>query len=87
MGYQESFIGAVNREGNPTKPINFSAINDLQNQNCECELKFLRMGLAAECRILEIEVSFEIGECLPWKCFAKDYVINRNGNEEWNLLG
>ena len=26
MGYQELFIGAVNREGNPTKPINFSAI-------------------------------------------------------------
>ena len=29
VGYQESFIGAVNREGNPTKPINFSAINEL----------------------------------------------------------
>ena len=27
MGYQESFIGAVDREGNPTKPINFTAIN------------------------------------------------------------
>ena len=26
-------------------------INDLQNQNCEYELRFLRMGLGAECRI------------------------------------
>ena len=29
MGYQESFIGVVNREGNPTKPINFTAISML----------------------------------------------------------
>src|SRR3954471_3408134 len=28
-------------------------IYDLQNQNCEYELKFSRMGLATECRILE----------------------------------
>ena len=27
--YQESFIGAVNREGNPTKPINFTAISNI----------------------------------------------------------
>ena len=40
------------------------------------------MGLAAECRILETEASFETGEPLPWKRFAKDYVINRNKNVE-----
>src|SRR4051812_27808689 len=57
-------------------------IYDLQNQYCEYELKFLRMGLAAECRILGTEVSFETGEPLTWKCFAKDYVINRNKNEK-----
>src|SRR3954471_706967 len=57
-------------------------IYDLQNQNCEYELKFLRMGFTAECRILETEVSFENGEPLPWKRFTKDYVINRNKNEE-----
>src|SRR4051812_6440728 len=42
-------------------------IYDLYNQNCEYELKFLRMGLAAECRILETKVSFETGESLSWK--------------------
>src|SRR3954464_7777861 len=55
---------------------------DLQNQDCEYEPKFLRMGLAAECRILETEASFETGEPLPRKRFAKDYMINRNRNEE-----
>ena len=30
-------------------------IYDLHNQNCEDELMFVRMGLAAECRILETE--------------------------------
>src|ERR1041384_7747713 len=57
-------------------------IYDLQNQNCEYELKFLRMGLAAECRILETEASIETGEPLPWKPFSKDYVINKNKNVE-----
>ena len=57
-------------------------IYDLQNQNCEYKLKFLRMGLAADCRILETEVSFVDGEPLPCKCFYKDYVINKNKNEE-----
>ena len=42
----------------------------------------MRIGLAAVCGILETEVSFETGEPLPWKLFAKDYVINRNKNEE-----
>ena len=57
-------------------------IYDLQNQNCEYELKFLRMGLGAESRILETEASYDTGEPLPWKRFAKDYVINKNKNEE-----
>src|SRR4051794_40074635 len=57
-------------------------IYDLQNQNCEYELKFLRMGLGDVCRIPENDISYETGEPLPWKRFAKDYVINRNGNEE-----
>ena len=57
-------------------------IYDLKNQNYEYELKFLRMGLAVECRILETEVSFDTGEPLPWKRFAKDYVINKNKNVE-----
>src|SRR3954468_20573091 len=35
-------------------------IYDLQNQNFEYELKFLRMGLAAECRILDTEVSLRL---------------------------
>src|SRR3954468_21808528 len=57
-------------------------IYDLHNQNCEYELKFLHMGLAADCRILETEVSIVDGEPFPWKRFAKDYVINKNKNEE-----
>src|SRR4051812_25974523 len=32
-------------------------IYDLQNQNCEYELKFSRMGLATECRIPETKMS------------------------------
>ena len=40
------------------------------------------MGLAVECRILETKVSFETGEPLPWKHFAKDYMINKNKNVE-----
>ena len=57
-------------------------IYDLQNQNCEYELKFLRMGLGAECRILETETSFKTGEPLRWKRFSNDYVINKNKNVE-----
>ena len=57
-------------------------IFDLQNQNCEYELKFLRMGLAAECRILDTEESCVEGGPLPWKHFAKTYVINKNKDEE-----
>ena len=62
-------------------------IYDLQNQNCEYELKFLRMGLAAECRILETDAFFETEEPLPWKRLDKEYVINKNKNVEWNLHG
>src|SRR3954466_4176495 len=57
-------------------------IYDLHNQNCEYELKFLHMGLADDCRILETEVSIVDGEPLPWKRFSKDHVINKNMNEE-----
>src|ERR1041385_6695451 len=57
-------------------------IYDLQNRNCEYELKFLRIGLGAKCRILENGMSFETVEPLPWKRFAKEYMINKNKNEE-----
>ena len=57
-------------------------IYDLQNQNCEYELKFLRMGLATECRILETQMSFETGEPLPWKRFAKENMVNFNKNKD-----
>ena len=62
-------------------------INDLHNQNCEYELRFLRMGLGAECRIQETSFSYETGEPLPWKSFAKNYLINANKDDEWNLRG
>ncbi|KAE8780329.1 hypothetical protein D1007_46543 [Hordeum vulgare] len=57
-------------------------IYDLQNQNYEYELKFLRMGLSAESRILETEESCVEGGPLPWKRFAKDYPRNKNKDEE-----
>ena len=59
-------------------------IYDLQNQNYEYELKFSRMGLATECRILETQMSFETGEPLPWKRFARENMVsfNKNKNEE-----
>src|SRR3954462_13725950 len=59
-------------------------IYDLHNQNCEYELKFSRMGLATECRILETQMSFETGEPLPWKRFARENMVNfnKNNNEE-----
>ena len=59
-------------------------IYDLQNQNCEYELKFSRMGLATECRILETQMSFKTGEPLPWKHFARENMVNfnKNKNEE-----
>ncbi|KAE8813371.1 hypothetical protein D1007_09528 [Hordeum vulgare] len=57
-------------------------IYDLQNQNCEYEVQFLRMGLCAESRILETEESSVEGGPLPWKRFTKDYLRNKNKDEE-----
>src|SRR4051812_22572546 len=53
-------------------------IYDLQNQNFEYELKFSRMGLATQCRITETKMSFETGEPLPWKRFARENMFNPN---------
>src|SRR3954466_14918034 len=53
-------------------------IYDLQNQNCEYELKFSGMGLATECRIPETKMSFEIREPLPWKRFAGENMFDPN---------
>src|SRR3954464_2154460 len=53
-------------------------VYDLQNQNCEYELKFSRMGLATECRIPETKMSFKTGEPLPWKRFARENMFNPN---------
>ena len=57
-------------------------IYDLQNQNCEYELKFSRMGLATECRIPETEMSFETGEPLPWKRFARGSMVIPNNQDQ-----
>ena len=57
-------------------------IYDLHHQNCEYELRFMRMGMGAACRIQETNFSYETGEPLPWKRFAEDYVINANKDEE-----
>ncbi|KAE8804494.1 hypothetical protein D1007_19532 [Hordeum vulgare] len=57
-------------------------IYDLQNQNREYELKFLHIGLSTESRILETEESCVEGGPLPWKLFAKDYLKNKNKDEE-----
>src|SRR4051812_2576 len=53
-------------------------IYDVQNQNCEYELKFSRLSSSAESRILKTEASMETGEPLPWKDFVKNYQININ---------
>ena len=59
-------------------------IYDLQNQNYEYELKLSRMSLATEYRIPETKMSFEIGEPLPWKRFARENMFdpNKKKNEE-----
>ena len=57
-------------------------IYDLQNQNCEYELKFSRMGLATECRIPETKMSFETVEPLPWKRFARENMFIPNNQEQ-----
>ena len=53
-------------------------IYDLQNQNCDYELKFSRMGLATECRIPKTKMSFETGEPLPWTRFARENMFDPN---------
>jgi hypothetical protein len=40
---------------------------DLQNQNCEYEVRFQQMSVAASFRILETKTSFLDGGPLPWK--------------------
>src|ERR1041385_7695072 len=55
-------------------------IYDMHNQNCEYELKFMRMGLGAGSRFLETEASHGTGEPLPWKRFVHDYIIINNNN-------
>src|SRR4051812_27241163 len=57
-------------------------IYDLHHQNYEYELRFMRMGMGAACRIQETNFSYETGEPLPWKRFAEDYVINMTRKEE-----
>ena len=59
-------------------------IYDHQNQNCEYDLKFSRIGLAAGCGILETAMSFETGEPLPWKRFAKEsmFIPNNQDHQE-----
>ena len=57
-------------------------IYDIQNQNYEYELMFLRMGLSAESRILETKESCVEGRPLPWKLFVKDYPRNKNKDDE-----
>ena len=53
-------------------------IYDLQNQNCEYELKFSRLSSSAESRVLDTEASAKTGGPLPWKDFIKNYQININ---------
>ena len=57
-------------------------IYDHQNQNCEYDLKFSRIGLATECRILETKMSFETREPLPWKRFARENMFIPNNQEQ-----
>ena len=45
-------------------------IYDLHNQNCEYELRFKRMSVAASYRILETEESCMNGQPMPWKLVA-----------------
>ena len=42
------------------------------------------MGLATKCRIPETKMSFETGEPLPWKRFARENMFdpNKKKNEE-----
>ena len=57
-------------------------IYDLQNQNCEYELKFLRMSVGASCGILETEESCMDGNPMPWKLFAKEHIKNSKKDQD-----
>ena len=45
---------------------------DVQNQNCEYEIRFKRISAAASFRIIETQSSFVDGEPLPWKLDQED---------------
>src|SRR4051812_16342021 len=57
-------------------------IYDLHNQNCEYELRFLRMSAAASCRILETEESCMDGGPLSWKLFANEHMKSSRKNRD-----
>ena len=57
-------------------------IYDLHNQNCEYELKFMRMSAAANCRILETKESCMDGNPMPWKLFAKEHIKNSKKDQD-----
>ena len=51
-------------------------IYDLSNQNCQYELRFSRLSLSAESRVLETKASVKTGGPLTWKDFIENYQIN-----------
>ena len=57
-------------------------IYDLHNQNCEYELKFLRMSAAASCRIMETGESCVDGRPMPWKLFASAHSSNSKKDQD-----
>ena len=46
---------------------------DVQNQNCEYEVRFKRMSEAASFRMIETKTSFIDGKPLPWKMDDEEY--------------
>ncbi|KAE8785839.1 hypothetical protein D1007_40344 [Hordeum vulgare] len=61
---------------------NFDIIAELKKQHEE-EMKEVRSSISAhETKILETEESCVEGGPLPWKLFAKDYLRNKNKDEE-----
>ena len=46
---------------------------DVQNQNCEYEVRFKRMSEAASFRMIETKMSFIDGKPLPWKMDDEEY--------------
>ena len=57
-------------------------IYDLHNQNCEYELRFLRMSAAASCRILETKESCVDGRPMPWKLFTNEHMKSSKKNKD-----